>query len=108
MYASILPVLIEQNLSRSSVKTFAYLIQKFGGSGMFDIGTSVKAELMEKCDLAENTMFSSIKELLKAELILKANQSKRGGYSINARYIWIGTSDARRKQIEIQLNLNND
>ncbi len=108
MYASVLPILIDEDLSKSSIKTFAYLIEKFGGSGMFDIGSSVRSELMKRCGLAENTVFNSIKELLKCELILKANESKRGGYFINARYIWIGTSDARKKQIEIQLNLNNE
>lgn len=108
MYASILPILIEEDLSKSSIKTFAYLIEKFGGSGMFDIGSSVRSELMERCGLAENTVFNSIKELIRCELLIKANKIKKGGYSINARYIWIGTSDARKKQIEIQLNLNND
>ena len=97
-------ILLENQLSKSDIELFAYLVSHYSDGTLFTINKVLKNEIVKQTGKALSSYNNSTSILLKLNLIYKA-QPNTQTYKINPKYAFKGSSSERKKLlIEISNN----
>lgn len=105
MYSSMLGVLLNAELSRASLKVWAYLAKNYQAGQPIGIGKPVKDRIIKEAKMSLPTIDKSLGELSKSHngyspLLIKDGH---GYYILNPQYLWKGNNTSRREVLTIML-----
>lgn len=99
LYSSILGVF--NKMEQSEIRVFSFLLQYADGT-KFSIDKPIRLEIAKVTDLNERTIYNTVKQLEKKNLIFKHST---GAFQINPRYAFQGSTSNRSKELKAIIEL---
>jgi hypothetical protein len=98
LYSSISNVIV--NLSGPAIKTYFFLLANYKPGNLIAINRTIKEEIKKSILVTSvGTISNCLTELTKANLLLRKIEG-RGGYIINSRYAYKGSSTDRNQNLK--------